>query len=440
MGLYCLAGLMALAAACSLWNRQGPVDRDKEMKRFTHDGGYAGQDFTVSSTRETWPHDDIPIEVSIAIPNAPGKLPVVVYLPGTGEDTEQGALWRGPWAQAGFAVVTIQPKEYGEALWARQKAKPGDFKAVGRTVFSRHSLENRVSQVRWTLDRLAARIHGGNGRYANLDMGRMALVGYDLGAQTALAWVGEKTGLALPAALPQFRAAIVISPHADPAWENVAGRYADIRLPLLLVGSEQDHDPAKISTPESRKSIWNGMPPGDKHLLLFARANHRLLSGTMNNSLFWSEVIGPIIHERGRSPSGDSGDYDGKTGATSSPGKGWLGSISTRFNTGRAALDYDAKAGATSRGEGGGGGNGRGSGNPMNPDAGGGGRRERNWDEEFRQEELAIQTHAARQMAIVVSVTTAFLDATLKESQDARDWLADDAQAWLKEQAEWLHK
>jgi len=43
-------------------------------------------------------------------------------------------------------------------------------------------------------------------------------------------------------------------------------------------------------------------------------------------------------------------------------------------------------------------------------------------------------------MAIVVSVTTAFLNATLKESPDARGWLIDDAPGWLKEQAKWLHK
>jgi len=438
---------MALAASCSLWNHNGTVDRDQEMERFTRDGGYAGQDFTVSSTRETWPHDDIPIEVSIQIPNAQGKLPVVVYLPGTGEDTEQGALWRRPWAQAGYAVVTIQPKEYGEALWANQKAKPGDFKAVGRTVFSRHALENRLSQAQWALDRLAARTRG-NQRYANLDLSRIALVGYDLGAQTAMAMVGEKAGLALPGPPVVFKSAIIISPHADPAWETVAGRYGDVRLPLLLVSSEQDHDPAKISTPASRKSIWNALPPGEKYLLWFERANHRLLSGSMSNSLFWSEVIGPIIHERSRKASGGSGDYDGTTGATSGSGRGWLDGIKAPFGTGSAAVEYDAKAGATSRGGGNGGGGGsdrggggRGSGNPPNPDAGrGGGSRERSRDEEYRQEELTIQTNAARQMAIVVSVTTAFLNATLKESPDARGWLIDDAPGWLKEQAKWLHK
>ena len=416
------------------------MDRDREMEQFIRAGGYAGPSYSVSSTRETWLHDDIAVEVSTLIPNAPGQLPVVVYLPGTGEDTEHGELWRRPWAQAGYAVVSIQPKEYGEALWARQQAKPGDFKAVGRTVFSRHALEQRLAQLRWALDQLAARIRSGHGRYANLDTGRMALAGYDLGAQATMALAGEKIDLALPNSLPVFQTAIAISPYADPVREPVAGRYANVRLPLLLVGSEQDVDPAAISTPASRKSLWSDLPPGEKYQLLFARANHRLLSGTMSNSLYWSEVIGPIIHERGRRiPGAGAGGYDGASGATSRAGKGWLNEMAAEFGASKAVLDYDAKAGATSSGGGGGGASGR---RPAGMGAGEAGdhRKPKNWDAENRQAEIEIQTSAARQMAIVVSVTTAFLDARLKESKTARAWLADDAAAWLKEYAQWLRK
>ena len=411
------------------------------MAEFTGQGGYAGPNHAVSSTRETWPHDGVPVEVSIFIPDAPGKLPVVVYLPGVGEDTGQGELWRRPWAQAGYAVVSIQPKAYGEALWANHQAKPGDFKAVGRAVFSRHALEERLSQVCWALEQLAARVRGGNPRYASLDLGRMALAGYDLGAQTALVLAGEKVDLALPAPPPVFTAAILISPHADPAREKAPGRYAAIQMPLLLVSGGQDQDPAAISTPASRKSLWNELPPGGKHLLWFERANHRLLSGSMSNPLYWSEVIGPIIHERGgRTSGGEPGGYDGATGATSRPGKGWFGAVTSGLDAGEMAAGYDARAGATSRG-GGSGGN-SGGGRPRKGGGGepGGGGNPKNRDEENRQEEIAIQTHAARQMAIVVSVTTAFLDMSLKDSQEAREWLLDAAPAWFKEHATGLRK
>lgn len=438
LALYCLACLMSLAAACSLWNRPEAVDRDGEMEQFTSHGGYPRQDYAVSSTHETWLHDDIPIEVSILIPSAPGKLPVVVYLPGTGEDTEHGELWKRPWAQAGYVVVSIQPKEYGEALWSNHQLKPGDFKSVGRTVFSRHALENRAFQLAWALEKLAARVRSGNERYANIDLSRMVLAGYDLGAQTTMAFAGEKVDLALPKPLPVFSAAIIISPHVDPTWEKVARRYADIRMPLLLVSSEQDLDPARISTPQSRKFLWTDLPPGEKYLLWFERANHRLLSGTMSDSSYWFEIIGPIVHERrGKASGSGPGDYDGATGATSGSGRGWLHGGKTEFGTGRTAVQYDALGAATSRGGGGGGGDGR-SRNSGTGD--GGGRRRKNRDAENLKEEIAVQTSAARQMAIVVSVTTAFLDTIVKDSKEARAWLLEDSTDWLKEYAKWLHK
>jgi len=43
-------------------------------------------------------------------------------------------------------------------------------------------------------------------------------------------------------------------------------------------------------------------------------------------------------------------------------------------------------------------------------------------------------------MAIIVNVTTAFLDMTLKDSKEARAWLSTDCPAWLKDYAKWQQK
>ncbi len=439
--LYCLACLISLAAACSSWTHHGNVDRDGEMKDFTSNGGYAWQNYTVESTRETWLHDDLPIEVSIMIPNAPGQLPVVVYLPGVGEDTGHGELWRRPWAQAGYVVVTLQPKQFGGDLWVINQLKPGDFKAIGKAIYSQRALENRVVQLQWTLAKLAARIRSGDKRYTNIDMGRMALVGYDLGTQTVMALAGEKTGLTLPGPLPAFKSAIIISAHADPEAEQLSDRYAGIRMPLLLIGSEKDHDPAKISTPTSRKLIWNGLPSGEKHLLLFDSANHRLLSGTMKDNYHWTEVIEPDTHEHRKKGTGD----DGKNGARSNLGNGFLDALKTQLGMGQTpgALSAfgDPSSGGGMGGGGMGGGSGGGRGRQSNTSSSSdSGNKYKSHDEAIPAEEITLQTNAARQMAIIVNVTTAFLDVTLKDSKEARAWLSTDCPAWLKDYAKWQQK
>ncbi len=70
----------------------------------------------------------------------------------------------------------------------------------------------------------------------------------------------------------------------------------------------------------------------------------------------------------------------------------------------------------------------------------GSGFRQKTGNDGKRREEIAMQTTAASEMAIVASVTTAFLDATIRDSKEAMAWLLDDSSSWLKEYAKWLHK
>ena len=254
---------------------------------------------------------------------------------------------------------------------------------------------------------------------------------------TGMALAGEKTGLTLPGPLPVFKSAVFISAHADPEVEQLSDHYAGIRMPLLLIGSKKDHDPAKISTPTSRKLIWNGLPSGEKHLLLFDSANHRLLSGTMKDNYHWSEVIEPDTHERRKKGTGG----DGKNGASSNLGNGCLDALKTQLGMGQTpgALSAfgDPSSGGGMGGGGMGGGGGRGRQSNTSSDSG---SKYKSPDEAISQEEVTLQTNAARQMAIIVNVTTAFLDMTLKDSKEARAWLSTDSPAWLKDYAKWQQK
>ena len=73
-------------------------------------------------------------------------------------------------------------------------------------------------------------------------------------------------------------------------------------------------------------------------------------------------------------------------------------------------------------------------------DIGDSGNKYKSQDEAISQEEITLQTNAARQMAIIVNVTTAFLDMTLKDSKEARAWLSTDCPTWLKDYAKWQQK
>jgi hypothetical protein len=144
--ILCCAGiLISISIGCSFWSRTEAVDRDAEIEDFTSQGGFPSPGYAASSIHETWLHEDVAVSVSIRIPHTPGQLPVAVYLPGLGEVTDHGQLWKSAWERAGYIAVSIQPKEYGEALAPTGKLNPLEYKTIGRKPFSHHALENRIS-------------------------------------------------------------------------------------------------------------------------------------------------------------------------------------------------------------------------------------------------------------------------------------------------------
>ncbi len=389
------------------------------VDRTINDGGYSSASVhEIDTLNEVWNHDGKSVEVALVAPREAGVYPLVVYFPGLGEHADGGRLWREHWAKAGYVVFSIQPLAVASALAELQPAidadldheSPGDLsdqdamtdderderlqgkramsksgriselRYLGREHFSPSALSARIADVVWCYQQFTQRAQRGQGAYAKADPARAVVAGYDIGAQTAAALIGEKAGIDLPSPVgwaPQ--AAILISPFVDPANGVGGDRFHDIAIPLLTVISERDNDPYAITSPSLRTSIWDHAPDGGKYLLLLKSADHRLLSGGA-----WS---------RRPRPGGTEKQFD----ATEMPRFG------QHFRSGGRpqAGVIGGKPHDTSR--------------PMDePDY--------------------------RQIAAIFSVSNAFLDSVGKADNFAQLWLHESAQAWLKTTAEFKSK
>ncbi len=334
--------------------------------------------FGTALLRETWLHGDTPLDVSLLQPDTRGPFPLVIYMPGLGESALGGSLWRTAWAEAGYAVFAVQPAALGESALRSEKARVGDFHGLGKEHFSAASLTARIDHLSFALARLRERARAGVAPYSTIDTRRVAVAGYDLGAQTAAALVGEKAdGAVLPTADWNLRAAVLLSPYVDLAAPGgVSRRFAAVRVPVLSITGTEDADPFGIvSSPGLRRAPWQSMPAGDKYLLLLPSGTHRLLAG-----VGYTETGAPP--PRGPADSG-------------------LGS----------AIAPSSEAGKQSRRGGTGGGLDTGS-----PD---------------RPHPFDVQ-----QIVAIRTVTTAFLDAEVRDDPVAREWLAKDAPRWLGESAQ----
>jgi len=375
--------LVIASLACSMTlgcaSKSGGSADDFALKP-SADGGYvANRRYETMSTRYTWTMDEDAVDVSLLVPAPSGAYPLVLYLPGLGELSDAGLSWRQAWARAGYAVLSVQPTKFGPAVWTSNRARAGDFFDIAHDAFSVPSLAARTQVVRDALEQVSRRQHGANGTaFARIDLARIAVAGFDLGAQTALMVAGARVRDVEPLHPPDgVKAVIVLSPYADAS--EVESNFQPIRLPVLSVTSRLDTDAyGLIGTASIRRVPFQYMPPGQKYLLLLASARHAELAGARPN-----------------------GSRDGKDTEDATEDDKVLGDETAEVYEGerkkRRKPDYSAS----------------------------------------RAEKLA---QLVRVQSQVQAVTTAYLDAIIRNDAAGAEWLSKNAKAWLGDSGELLSK
>lgn len=404
---YLAAALACAMILSSCFFRPAPPNLDEQLEKtgqFISKGGYSGtHEFAIESTQDIWLRGNRAIEVSMLTPTEPGNYPLIIYLPGLGEHSDNGKLWREAWAKAGYAVFSLQPTELAEALkeagpmmppqddddkpglFSRAQPRPSnglrnsELHYLGREYFAQTRLQQRVDDLLWAYAQLKLKTYAGSDWFASADTSKVIVAGYDIGAQTVAAAIGETTDIDLSAA-KDFKpmAAMLFSPSVDMAQGNVATRYKNISLPLLTVTGSEDNDPYGISSADVRTAIWEYAPKGHKYLLLLNKGGHELLSGS---GLQYRQPPGGI-------------------GPGSPPSGGAMPGFVDSFRDGGRHSGADGFPGGMARH---------------------GVKRDGDQD--------------ARHIAAVFSVSDAFLDSIGKPGNNAETWLADKANQWLKKSA-----
>ncbi|MGI4838962.1 MAG: alpha/beta hydrolase family protein [Janthinobacterium lividum] len=289
------------------------------------------------------------LDLSLLVPEGVKNVPVIIYLPGLGEGANGGELWRQTWADAGYAVLSIQATRDNASIYNSSNARDGAFRTIAANAFADAPAANRVAEVNRILSEARRRGQAGEAGFAALDTSKVAVAGFDLGAQTAAALAGERQpGQPRPVDWKPL-ATILLSPYVPGGVDD--RRYSQIDSPLLAVTGPMDEDPFSwIASAQQRFALFRGLSH-DGYQLTLNDATHTVLSGT--------------IAKVDKSDKKPRGGEDDPSGPNRRPGR------------------------------------------PANP----------GFD--------------ARQAGSVAAVTIAFLDARLKQSATAQQWLDDKAQNWL---------
>lgn len=403
-----LALVIVLTAGCATSRSDLKAD-DAQVKQFSGRGYLTDDQYVVAASSASWPCGGAACEVALTVPAKQGRYPLVIYLPGLGEGSIAGEAWRTAWTRAGYAVLSLQPLAEDAGAWSSARARTGDFALLARERYSDKAMSERLRALHDALRQLARRHAAHEPPLERVDLSRIAVAGFDLGAFTAMAIAGEDVRNVVVPQLPvSIRAVIALSPYASFSGPSFASRYGTIRLPVLSLTSDADGDALGVVTgPHLRRAPFEYMPPGDKYLALLAGMPHGVFSGASAAPAREPEYR----PADSRSPSRPAGPTGGRGGG------GGHGHFS-----GASAAAAGSHGGDGAAGRSGGHADG---GHPAPA-------------ENLRQR--ASPTELAMGVAAVQAISTAFLDAVLKEDTIAREWLEKDAARWLKGKGELRRK
>jgi dienelactone hydrolase len=380
-----LMAAFALIAGCT----HPPPKPDAEtVNKFAAHAYATDQRFTAVTSLLNWTVGEAHDELALTAPDKPGRYPLVIYLPGLGETRDAGMLWRTAWAQAGYAVLSVQPFTEDASGWTAPKSRPGDFAALARVRYSANVALSRIEALDALWRELLRRQAAGEPALDRIDTSHVAVAGFDLGAYTAMTLAGENLrDVAKPAAVIPVAAAIALSPYADFSGATFSERYRDIQGPVLAVTADSDADAiGLVTSPSVRKAPYEYMPDGNKFLMLLWSVPHFVLGGNKLDGpppeVILTETDKP---EQARVSTPPPGPNTGNRPRTMLP---------------EPASRSDPAATGT----------------------------------------VLTATTNAIGAAAISGVTTAFLDAYLKNDPVAAEWLARDAPRWLRDKGEFKKK
>ncbi len=280
-GPRCAALLVVIALSGCAGHRLTQMD-SAQVDQFTRHGYSSANHYDVSTQFTAWESPLGRFDIAATTPSAPGRLPLVIYLPALGEDRSSGEALRTAWAASGYAVLALQPLSQDALRWTDPGSRPGDPTPWARERYAAPVMAARIHALRTVLLELVRRQAAREAPLDRFDLERVALAGQDLGAYTAMVAAGEAVLDATPPPLPlRVSATLALSPHADFSGVPLSERYSAIQGPVLSTTSDNDLDPlGLVGSPSLRRAPFEYMPPKDKFLLIFADISHATLAGT----------------------------------------------------------------------------------------------------------------------------------------------------------------
>ncbi len=211
------------------------------------------------------------IPVRAYLPAETKPAPVVLFSHGLGGSRDNNPYLGEHWAKRGYVVIFMQHLGSDESVWKDVAAL--ERMTAMRQAASAKNYIDRTKDVPAVLDALAKwnseKGHPLNGR---MDLEKVGMSGHSFGAQTTQVMAGQSAGR-ISLRDPRIDAAVMMSPSPPPRGD-VAGAFATVKIPCLLMTGTLDDSPIGNATPADRLKVFPHLKEAPAWQVVFDKATH----------------------------------------------------------------------------------------------------------------------------------------------------------------------
>ena len=223
-----------------------------------------------------------PVPVKIYLPtNATGPCPTILFSHGLGGSNENCAYLGEYWAANGYASVFIHHFGSDDTVW---KGKIRPLNELRNAYEHNWTGRSRVQDIQFVvrqLERLSEESRGGPTRL--IDVQRLGVAGYDLGALASLLMVGQLSPEGHPIIQDtRIRAALAMSPPVQANSEPNSKVYARIETPCLFITGTKDDGIIGTTKANERRIPFDFIGCNDQYLVVFDGTDHMLYAGQLS--------------------------------------------------------------------------------------------------------------------------------------------------------------
>jgi predicted dienelactone hydrolase len=218
------------------------------------------------------------VPVRIYLPTEKTARPVILYSHGLGGSREMKVYLGKQWSAAGFVCVFLQ--HAGSDSEVYKSARPRDRFEKLKEAASLQNNQARIADVSFVIDQLEKWVkQDGHPLHQRIDLEHIGMSGHSFGAGTTLAVAGRMYRFRRSFPEPRIDAFLPMSPQTGKGM-TVQETFGHLDQPILCMTGTNDTSPIDRGvTAESRASVYDGMPEGDKYLVVFDGAHHNTFGG-----------------------------------------------------------------------------------------------------------------------------------------------------------------